>query len=470
MNRQTDLLCPDKARLRPSAGIPVFQNRIRLRWAAWLLLALVGIAPCRADDWPQWLGPHRDGIWRETGIVKSFPPGGPPVLWRTAIGTGFAGPAVTQGRVFVMDRTVEPGGSNPANPTAKKEGTSLERVLCLDDKDGQILWKYAYPCAFNISYPSGPRTTPAVDHGKVYTLGAVGDLCCLEAGNGQVVWSRQLRKDYGVDSPVWGFAGHPLVDGKKLICLVRGDGSTVVAFDKDTGKELWRALSAREPGYCPPVIYEAGGKRQLIVWDPESVNSLDPETGKVYWSIPFAVNTGMSIATPRRLGDLLLVTCFYNGSLMLRLADDQPAATELWRGRSNSEIKTDGLHSVFCTPFIEDGYIYGVCSYGQLRCLKAGTGERVWETYAATGGKHERWASAFIVKNGDRFFLFNEKGDLIIAKLSPKGYDEISRAHLLAPTNSMPGRDVVWSHPAFANRCMYARNDKEIICVNLGAP
>src|SRR5262249_51177088 len=117
--------------------------------------------------------------------------------------------------------------------------------------------------------------------------------------------------------------------------------------------------------------------------------------------------------------------------------------------------------------FLEDGYIYGVCSYGQLRCLKAETGERLWETFAATDGEPVRWANAFIIKNGDVFFIPNEKGDLIIAKLSPKGYEELGRTHLLEPDNHNCGRWVVWSHPAFANRCCYARNDKEIICVSL---
>jgi outer membrane protein assembly factor BamB len=122
------------------------------------------------------------------------------------------------------------------------------------------------------------------------------------------------------------------------------------------------------------------------------------------------------------------------------------------------------------TPFLEDGHIYGVCSYGQLRCLKAETGERVWETFrATTGGEPVRWANAFIVKNGGRYFLWNEKGDLIIARLSPKGYEEISRAHLLEPTGSAAGRKVLWSHPAFANRKIYARNDNEIACVTLAA-
>ena len=176
----------------------------------------------------------------------------------------------------------------------------------------------------------------------------------------------------------------------------------------------------------------------------------------------------MTIDTPRKLGGLLFFTCFYNGSLMLRLDAARPVATALWRTEKDSEKNTTHLNAVMCTPFLEQGYIYGVCSYGQLRCLKADTGERVWETFqATTAGEPVRWANAFIVKNANRFFLFNEKGDLIIANLSPRGYEELSRAHLLEPTNTAAGRDVLWSHPAFANRHVYARNDKELICVDL---
>jgi len=275
---------------------------------------------------------------------------------------------------------------------------------------------------------------------------------------------------------LWGFAASPLLDGDKLICLVGGKGSVAVAFHKDTGKELWRALSIdnAELGYCPPTIIEAGGKRQLIIWHPESVNALDPETGKLHWTQAFDVKANLTVPTPRQAGDLLLLTSFYNGSMMLKLDADKPAAHVLWKGKSNSEQPraTDGLHSIIPTPVIKDGYIYGVCSYGQLRCLKADTGVRVWETLKATGNQTrpvERWANAFLVPQADRFFLFNEKGDLIVARLTPKGYDEISRAHVLEPTNEMAGRPVVWSHPAFANKSMYARNDKEIICVSLAA-
>jgi outer membrane protein assembly factor BamB len=443
-----------------------------------LLLCLLSVASVRADDWPQWLGPHRDGIWRETGILETFPAGGPKYRWRTPIGAGYSGPAVAGDRVFVTDRVLAEGTNNPTNPFSRNAVEGSERVLCLDAATGKILWKYEYSCPYRVSYAAGPRATPAISDGHVYALGAMGDLVCLDAENGKVSWSKNLPKEYQAKVPMWGYSAHPLVDGDKLICLAGGQGSAVVALRKSTGEELWRALSADDIGYCPPVIVEAGGRRQLIVWHPEAVNGLDPETGRVAWSQKFAVKAGMTIATPRQDGLMLFVSCFYNGSMMLRLAEDLSTANVVWKGKSNREMpkQTDGLHSVMATPALKDGYIYGICSYGELRCLKADTGERIWKTMqATTGGPEERWSHAFLVAQGDRFFLFNEKGDLIMARLTPKGYEEISRAHILDPTNRMVAnqrnqkQSVLWSHPAFAHQAVYARNDNEIVCVDLKA-
>lgn len=303
--------------------------------------AAFSVHPLRADDWPQWLGPERDAVWRETGIVESFPAQGPPVRWRTAIGAGYAGPAVAKGKVFVTDRQLAEGANNPSNPFQRGTIPGNERVLCLDEADGKILWEHKYDCPYTVSYPAGPRATPVVSDDKVYTLGAEGNLFCLEAATGKTLWSHDFKKDYSIPTPLWGFSAHPMLDGNKLICLVGGDGSTVVAFDKASGKELWRALSTKEPGYCPPMIFEAGGKRQLIVWDPEAINSLDPETGKLYWTQPCKIRSGMTIPTPRKMGDLLYLTCFYNGSTMLRLDASKPAATEIWASKKVSEKDTD---------------------------------------------------------------------------------------------------------------------------------
>lgn len=420
----------------------------------------------RADDWPQWLGSNRDSVWRETGIVEKFPDAGLPVKWRVPISGGYSGPAVADGRVYVTDYVRETG--EPVNnPGARPPLTGQECVLCLDARDGTQLWKHAYSCAYRISYPAGPRATPAVADGKVYTLGAEGNLFCLDAKSGKVVWSKELKREYQVETPIWGFCGHPLVDGRKLICLVGGEGSVAVAFDNETGKELWRALSAAEPGYCPPTLIEAGGKRQLIIWHPESINGLDPESGTVYWSVPLKPGYGMSIAAPRKSGDYLFASGIGNVGALLKLDRDKPHAEVAWTGTGNT--------AVYCsnsTPFIEQGTIYGVCcNQGQLRGVELENGKRLWETFAPTTGERRAGhGTAFLVKQGDRFFLFNESGDLILARLSPKGYEEISRFHVLEPTGEAFGRNVVWTHPAFANQCVYVRNDKELVCVSLTIP
>jgi outer membrane protein assembly factor BamB len=447
------------------------------------VLALASSAP--ADDWPQWLGPQRDGVWREEGILDKFPPGGPKVRWRAKIGSGYAGPAVAGGKVYVTDYVNRPGEQLPASgfspPGRRYKLPGAERVVCLDDATGKVLWTHEYETEYGIDYPAGPRTTPLVSGGKVYTLGAMGDLRCLDAETGKLLWAKNFPKDFGAPVQTWGFAAHPLLDGDRLICLVGGDGTGAVAFHKDTGTELWRSLSPRDAGYAPPMIYTVGRTRQLIVWTAEAVCALVPETGGLLWEEPFKVRAALSVPTPRFDGGRLLVTSFYNGALMLKLDPDKPGATVLWKGKGRSEKpnQTDTLHSIIPTPVLKDGYIYGVGSYGELRCLKADTGERVWKTMAATrplkAGKpdespeteKDRWGNAFLVPQGDRYFLFNERGELIIAKLSPKGYEEIDRARILEPDNRMPGRPVVWSHPAFAHRSVYARNDHEIVCVSL---
>lgn len=428
------------------------------------LLLLLLLAPIlHADDWPQWLGPQRDGVWRESGIVDSFPPGGPKVLWRAKIDAGYTGPAVANGKVYLMDRQVAEKGSVPGNAFARGVIPGTERVLCLDAATGKQLWEHRYDRTYTMSYSTGPRCSPIVSDGKVWTVGAEGNLLCLDAANGKVLWSHDFKAEYGVRTPQWGFAGHPLLDGRRLICLCGGPGSVAVAFDKDSGKELWRALDAREPGYAPPTMIEHAGTKQLILWHPQAVNSLDPATGKVLWSHPWEVRSGLTVATPRLAGDLLLFSSFYTSSKCFKTD-----GSLVWEGKSFSEKNTDTLHSLISTPFIENGHIYGVCSYGQLRCLKLDTGERVWETFAATtGGPPVRWANAFIIKHDDRFFLANEQGDLIIAKMTPKGYEEISRVNLLKPTTTDPRRAVVWSHPAFANQCVFMRNDEEIVCASL---
>ncbi len=414
-------------------------------------------------DWPQWMGPARDGVWPETGLIEKFPEAGLPVVWRTKIGGGYGGPAVVGDRVFVMDYQRK-AGELQNDPGTRTELKGIERVLCLNAKDGSLVWKHEYECPYAISYASGPRCTPTVDEGKVYTLGAEGHLFCLEAATGKPLWSKDFQKDYKAPSPIWGFTSHPLIEGNKLICLVGGKGSVVVAFEKDTGKEIWKALDAPHAGYSPPTMITAGGKRQLLVWHPEALNGLNPETGEVYWTEPFAPQYEMSVSAPVKHGDYLYVSGIGDVGGVWKLDRTKPAVSEVWIGDTKSAVYTCNS-----TPLIENGIIFGCdCRSGQLRGVELETGKRLWETFApTTGTRRAGHGTAFIVKNNDRYLLFGESGDLIIAKLSRAGYEEISRFNLLKPTSEAFGREVVWSHPAFANRSVYARNDEEIVCVSL---
>lgn len=444
-----------------------------------LVLFSLSVSSLRADDWPQWLGPQRDGVWRETGIVEKFPAGGPKRLWSHDIGAGYAGPTVANGKVYVADR-------QPADGKMFNRAGS-ERLVCLDEKTGNELWKHEYECDYGrLSYPSGPRANPTVDGDRVYHLGAMGDLVCLDAAKGTVRWSKNFPKDYGGRIPIWGYAAHPLIDGDKLICLGGGTDRLVVALDKKTGKDLWAKEScASDFGYCPPMIYTFGGRRQLIIWHGTAVLGLDPETGGRLWKVDFESKAALTAPTPRKVGDDgLFITSFYNGSLFLRVGAN--AADIVWKSKTRGEgiNQTLDLNSIIPTPAIDGDHVYGVCSYGQLRCLEVRTGKRIWESMQATRGKltplkvaenpepsgGERWSNAFLIRHENRYFLFNEQGDLIIAKLSPKGYEEIDRTRIIDPTNPQAtgGRKVVWVHPAFANTHLYVRNDKEVICVELG--
>ena len=431
-----------------------------------------GATHAQADDWPQWRGAGRLAVWSETGIVDRFPDSGLKVAWRTPVRSGFAGPAVADGRVFVLDWREDP-------ESRTLDGT--ERLVALDEETGAVLWTHEWATSYRMlqaSYAIGPRATPTVDGDRVYAVGASGALRCVDAASGELIWSRNYIDDYDTSVATWGVASAPLVDGDRLIAIVGGEpDALVVAFDKRTGAELWRAVEVvGEMGYGQPVIYEAGGVRQLIVWHAAALASLDPETGETHWEEPWEVGAGMSVATPVRDGDYLLVSQFYYGSMMMRLDTDRPSASVLWKGASRSEMpdETDGLHALITTPIVAAGHVYGVGSYGELRGLDARTGERLWMSDRMT--VQARWGTAYMVRQGGRYFVSNDEGYLIIARFTPEGYVEVDRTMLLEATSHSGygpqrrfDRLVNWSHPAFANRHVVQRNDNEVIRASLAA-
>lgn len=422
----------------------------------WLIISLLAMAQALpAADWPQWRGADRAGVWLETGVLDKFPAEGLEFLWRTPVGAGYAGPAVAAGRVFVTDYA-----------------DGVERLLALDERTGAVVWTVDWPADYTgLDYASGPRATPTVDGDLVYALGAAGELRCIQVKDGKTRWRTHYQDDLAAELPPWGFAAAPIVAGDLLIAVAAAqpDGK-VVAFDKRTGREVWRALSATDsgPGYSQPRLIEVGGKQQLLVWHAGAVSSLDPQQGELLWEQPFRIRMETPIATPAWSEPHLLVSAFFGGARLFEVGSK--GAEMVWAREDLNVNRTEGLHALMSAPILDGDYLYGLSSQGELRCFRLADGERVWETQAVTV-ERARNASAFFVRLGDRYFINNDRGELIIAKLSPDGYEELDRTRLIEPT-SKPGAKreleaVHWSHPAYANQRIYVRNDREIVSASL---
>ena len=424
-----------------------------MRCSSKTILALLTVpfvlSAARGEDWPQWRGPSRDGACNETGLLESFPAEGLKVRWRVPVGWGFASPVVAQGRVYLADSEV-------VKPKAK------ERLHCFDETTGAELWTHTYDVAyedwaFDPAQEIGPVATPIVHSGKVYTLGRHGHLFCLDARTGDVLWQRNLEKDYKV-----AFAPgtpSPLIEDDRLILFIGGKPDAgVIALDKDTGRELWKALD-ESLTYSSPIVVSAGGKRQLIVWTQESVTSLDPATGATWWRQRLLTSGDYAVSTPVVHQSRLLI-----GGLMFELASDQPAAKVLWPA---SKAPARRIFSHTSTALLQGDHLYSAKSAGELVCLQASTGEQVWESKAVTDLKGG--ASIHLTPNGNSVLLYTDKGELIRAQLTPQGYKELSRTPLLQPTFPFAGRNVAWSAPAYANRHIFVRSGKELVCASLSA-
>ena len=312
-------------------------------WLCRLLLVVLFVpaAAARADDWPQWRGLHRDGVWSETGIIEKFPAAQLKLKWRSPLGPGYSGPTVAQGRAYVTDRAVEP--------------KQTESVHCFDARSGKEIWSHSYDCPYRLSYEAGPRAAVSIDSGRAYALGAMGNLHCYEAAKGTVLWEKDLLNEYKIRMPIWGIAAAPLIDGNLLIIEVGGENACLVAFDKVTGAEKWKALDDRA-GYSAPIIIEQAGRRVLVCWTGDNIAALDPATGEVLWKIPFTPSKMvLNVPTPVVHDDRLFVAAFYDGCA------DGPARSRQARRRNHlAEARpqraedrgdsTDHRHSVFRRP------------------------------------------------------------------------------------------------------------------------
>jgi outer membrane protein assembly factor BamB len=408
-----------------------------------------------ADEWPQWRGPNRDGVWKEEGIVEKLDEPALKVVWRKEISGGYCGPTVADNRVYVMDRVVEP--------------KQVERVLCFDAITGEQIWSVEYECRYRkVGYPIGPRASVSIDEGCAYSLGTMGHLYCFDAANGEVVWKKDLNTEYKIRMPIWGITASPLIENDLVIVQIGGkDNACVVAFDKVSGKERWRSLEDKA-SYSASIVIEQAGKRVLVCWTGERIVGLNPVNGELYWEHPFKpAEMIINVPTPVFRDNYIFISAFFDGSLLLKVSQEELSVEKVWRRKGESENKTDSLHCMISTPVILGEHVYGVDSYGELRCLDLKTGDRIWESLEAV--PKARWANIHMVENGEHIWMFNERGELIISKLSEEGFEEISRTKIIEPTEGQLDErgGVCWTHPAFAYKNIYVRNDEELICVNL---
>ncbi|HCO96635.1 MAG TPA: dehydrogenase [Phycisphaerales bacterium] len=425
-----------------------------------LLITFLGLflaVSTRGEEWPQWRGPSRDGIWPEKGIIDKFDAPSLNIRWRAKIANGYSGPTVAGGRVYVTDRVTIP--------------TQIERVHCFDAMKGNKIWSHDYECKYEeIEHRNGPRASVTIDENRAYSLGTMGHFFCFDAANGNILWSRNLNTEYAIRMPIWGISACPVVENHMVIVHIGGkDNASIVAFDKISGAEKWRALNDNV-SYSAPIVIDQAGKRVLVCWTVERIVGLDPLNGELCWQHPFTPDRlSQNIASPVFENNYLFVSSFFDGSLLLKLNPDRLTVEKVWQRKGENTKNTESLHCCISTPIIKGNYIYGVDSYGELRCLDLLTGNRMWESLDAV--PKARWANIHMIQNRDRTWMFNERGELIISKLSPRGYQEISRTKLIDPTKGQLSQrgGVCWSHPAFAYKHVYIRNDEELLCADLSA-
>ena len=393
-------------------------------------------------DWPRWRGSHGNGHWTGGSIPDRWPASGLRRIWRQPLGGGYGGVAVSDGRVYVMDRRLngEPG----------------ERVVCFDAATGRLQWVEEYASTYaDMAYANGPRTTPAIADGIVYTLGAAGHLLALDAQQGTRVWSRDIVADDNAPLPAWGFCSSPFT-WNNLLMIQAGapQDRCLIALDPHSGKTVWTSLND-DAGYATPLVVEHDGSHQLICWTPTHVRSVAASTGAPLWSIPFRADSGMSIAMPVYHDDLLLVTGYYNGTIAIRLGTEVQAPTIAWENRRE-------LRGHMSQPLCRDGYGYLLDRRHGVTCFELATGRKVWDAEnRVTAKARNPHATMVWVDASKKALILNSDGELILATLSPQGYIEHARAKLLGET---------WAHPAYSGYHVYARSDTEIVCFSLRDP
>lgn len=409
-------------------------------------LAILSAAPpTQAEDWPQWRGPHGDGVWNAPRLSSPWPPEGLRTRWKQTLGGGYAGVIAYGQRAYTMDRQAEP----KENPTRE-----VERVLAFDLADGRLIWKHEYPVTYgNLDYGNGPRAAPTLADGHVYTLGAMGHACCLDEATGHPRWQRDLVAEENAVVPQWGLAASPVIVGDLVVLHPGAPGGCYLALERTTGREHWRA--GDDPaGYATPIVVQHQRHTLLIGWTPKHIVGIDPAAGKLHWQIPYKVTYGVSIATPIYAPEsgTVVVCGYWEGSKAIRLGARPEDAELAWEENEN-------LRGLMSQPLRRGELAYLLDKSHGLTCFELGTGAKRWDDrHQLTPRGRNPQASLVWLGDSDEMLALNSEGELVHARLNAMGYRELSRAKIIGPT---------WAHPALAGNLIVARSDEEIVCVEL---
>jgi outer membrane protein assembly factor BamB len=399
---------------------------------------LQAATPNAASDWPQFLGPTRDDVYAGTDLADTWPADGLKPVWKKDVGSGWSGPVVSGGKLILFHRLGD-----------------KETVECLDAGSGKPIWSGDYPTAYvdSFGFDNGPRSTPTIVDGRVYTFGAEGMLTCWDINNGKQIWQVNTREQYHSDKGFFGMVCSPLVEGDAVILNVGGtrgknEGAGVAAFDKTDGHLLWKATN-HEAGYSSPVVATIGGQRRVLSLTRGGLVDLDPKTGDVRSIFPFRSRSEASVnaASPVVVGDQVFITATYGtGATLLKLDGAKPQA--VW-------ANDDSLSAHYATPVYKDGYLYGFHGRQEqgasFRCIELKTGAVKWS--------RDHVGAGTVMLAGDDLLILHERGELIRAAASPDAFKLKSRAKILEPE--------VRAYAALAGGYYYARDTQKLVCIDL---
>jgi len=422
----------------------------RLKVLTTLLASTILTATSHADDWPQWQGPHRDAISQEHGLLKEWPKDGPALAWETkGLGGGDSAPSVAAGQIFGMGNRGED-----------------EVVWALSEKDGKELWATRLGPAFK-QRPSqgkeGPACTPTVDGDRVYVEGLGGALACLEAKGGKILWQISLTGDLGGRPPMWSYRESPLVEGEKLICTPGGEGATMVALDKLSGKTIWKSQSAAAAGaaYSSPIAITFEGQRQYVQFAAKALLGVAAANGKVLWTYARPSNgMGISCSTPvYHDGELFASSAYGAGGGLVRLVKDADGGI-----KAEEVYATKKMQNHHGCMVLLDGALYGANGGnegGFLACLDFQTGKVLWDGREDAQKRAPKGSIAFA---DGRLYYRTEKGTVLLIEPSPKEY--LERGRFEQPERT---KQPAWAHPVIANGKLYVRDQETLFCYDVKA-